>query len=231
MPSDSVTANAFLYKLTPVADSCAYAAPKGDGAYGTQHVTGNVDMMSATNIVPNLRFSATEVNVPGQYYTAGFPGEPTLQEWFGVCYDGGFTAADEGEYTFVTAVDDSVAISVDGKLLFNNNDGMITPSVENNLSSGLTTTACKEAGTFQQDSNPLSAPSVHLTAGKHSIMIQYMQGWPVYLGVQIWLLPPGESYEYNATSAPTPPSYTLLQMTGPPNGVLACPHPVSSPSN
>jgi hypothetical protein len=207
MPSDSVTANAFLYKLTPVADSCAYAAPKGDGAYGTQHVTGNVDMMSATNIVPNLRFSATEVNVPGQYYTAGFPGEPTLQEWFGVCYDGGFTAADEGEYTFVTAVDDSVAISVDGKLLFNNNDGMITPSVENNLSSG------------------------HLTAGKHSIMIQYMQGWPVYLGVQIWLLPPGESYEYNATSAPTPPSYTLLQMTGPPNGVLACPHPVSSPSN
>ena len=197
-------AHAFLYSLTAIPYAGAYL--------GT---TGSVDLLTASDIIPDVQLYTNEINVPLQSYTLGFPGYPELTSWFGVCYDGALTVPTDGAYTLVTAVDDSVAIWIDGDLLMNNNDGAITSFVENNMANA---TAADHGTAYHPGA--VAGPSVNLIAGTHTVMIKYLQAWPTQLGVQVWLYSPGQNFVANST----PSSLNLMQLTGPMNGILNCPH-------
>jgi hypothetical protein len=203
-PSVPTEAHAYLYNLTPVSDS--------DGQGG---VTGSVDLITAADRIQDVDLYTTDVNVPLENYTQGFPGYTSLTSWFGVCYDGGYTAPMSGNYTLVTAVDDSVAIWIDGNLVMNSNDGTVSSTITNDYVNG----SGPNATQFNPD--PVAAPSINLSAGPHSVMIEYMQAWPTQLGVQVWIYGPVDS-SFNAGS--TPPSSQLMQLSGPPGGVFNCPH-------
>jgi hypothetical protein len=195
-------AHAFLYKLTPIPDS------RGLGG-----VVGSVNLITADDIIPQLSFYTTRIDIPNRTWLAGFPGFPKLTEWFGVCYDGGFDAPTAGDYRLVTAVDDSVAIWIDRYLIMNNNDGAITRLVVDNLAHG------KGPDRTRYNPGPVAAPSFYLTAGLHSVMIQYMQSYPTRIGVQVWVYPPGGIY-----AGGVPPVEELMRLAGPPHGTLNCPH-------
>lgn len=157
-------------------------------------------MLTAQTRLPNLYFSATQVDVPEEQWTLGFPGYPDLKTFFGVCYDAGYEAPSTGDYTVVASVDDTVAIWIDGNLVMADNGGTVSTTVEYNT------------GAPFNDFAPVAAPPVFLTEGTHSVMIQYLQAWPDKLGVQIWIYPPGQTYD----GASTPPDSNLMQLTGPP---------------
>jgi hypothetical protein len=70
---------AHLYLLTPIT------------GYGYEGETGAVSLLTAADIIPNEFFYATNVDVPIQQFSTGFPGYPDLTTWFGVCYDGGWS--------------------------------------------------------------------------------------------------------------------------------------------
>jgi hypothetical protein len=192
-------AHAFLYRLTPAPDPDAYAG-----------VVGSVDLITAEDIIPQVSFYTTKIDIPDRPWVKGFPGYPDLTKWFGVCYDGGFHVPIAGDYMLVTAVDDSVAIWIDEKLVMNNNDGTITNTVVSNLVHG---TGAK--GT-KYNPGPVAAPPIYLTAGLHSVMIEYMQAYPVTLGVQVWISPESRGGPFT--------SKDLMRLVGPPRGILRCPH-------
>jgi len=201
-------AHEFFYNLTPIPDASAYAA--GTGKYANQHVAGSMNLFTSQAVIANtsLAVCTTDINIPDQAWTQGFPGYPSLQEWFGVCYDGSWIAPSAGLYTFVTAVDDAIAIWIDGKLIGENDDGNIS-----------TTTVAKNTGQ-PYNPGPVAMPQVMLASGVHTVKITYYQAWPVVLGERVWVYPPGTSY----TAGATPPSANLMQLHEPIDGVLNCPY-------
>jgi hypothetical protein len=154
-------------------------------------------------------------------------------DWFGVCYDAGFTAPTTGDYTFVAEVDDGVAMWIDGKFVFDDENGEISTPPQ-----GITT----NVGGDEEDGQPMGGwisaiPPVHLTAGLHSVMIEYYQGWPNGFGVVLWALPPGGptwtnppctpevpgADSVNLGACPTPSNDYLMQLSAPPGGIYNCP--------
>jgi len=79
--------------------------------------------------------------------------------WWGLCYDGVFTATTAGNYTFTTYDDDGSAIWIDGNLLYDDEYGNKFNSV---------TTNAGTTGVWA----PVSQ-SVSLAAGPHQVMIKY----------------------------------------------------------
>jgi len=215
-PPPAPSATATLYQLTPVPNPSGYAA--GVGKYANLHESGGVFQMTAANLIPNLTYYPTVADIPDQPWTLGFPGYPQLTEWFGMCYNGGWVAPATGSYTFVVEVDDGVAMWIDGKLIFDDEDGIIsTTAVENNLGGD-------DPGAI------MDMPPVTLTAGLHQVMIKYFNGWPVVLGLILWDIPPGQSFKSTGCSpelggtCTTPPASDLMQLVAPPVGsVDACP--------
>jgi hypothetical protein len=199
-------AHAYFYQLTPIPDSSAYAA--NAGVYAGQHVAGSMSLLTPAAIIPNMDFYSTQINVSLQAWTAGFPGYTNLQEWFGLCYDATWTAPTSGSYTFVTAVDDAVALWIDGKLVGENDDGNIHSELQTMNPS------------TPYNPGPVAFKSVNLSAGAHTVEVMYYQGWPVILEVQLWAIPPGTSY----SSGSTPSNSNLMQLSSPANGALNCPH-------
>jgi hypothetical protein len=198
-------AHGYFYKLTPLADPNGFA--NGQGEYPSP-VDGSMSLLTSDNVIPGLQFYATEINVPLQPWTSGFPGFADLQEWFGLCYDANWTAAVDGDYTFVTAVDDAAALWIDGQLVGENDDGDIGTVIQvQNTGHG-------------PGPDPRAFDPVHLSAGTHSVKIMYYQGWPVSLAVQIWALPPGTPF----TDAKSLSPMNLMQLAAPASGAMTCPH-------
>jgi hypothetical protein len=185
---DSTGAHAFLYQLTPLSNR-----------NGLQGQAGNVNLLTAANRITDVEFYATQIDVPDQDFSAGFPGYPNLNTWFGVCYDGGYQATVTGQYTFTTAADDGVAIWVDGVLLDDYEDNVAYSRITTNT------------GSQGNNMTPAAAPTITLLAGLHDIVVKYYQGWASNLGVQVWV------------QAPNQPQ-AVMQLVNPPNGVLNCPH-------
>ncbi|MGE3622520.1 MAG: PA14 domain-containing protein [Bdellovibrionales bacterium] len=187
--ADTTGAHAYLYALTPL-------SVRG----GLQGYGGNVNLLKASNRIPDVEFYASQINVPSQNFSLGFPGYPDLTTWFGICYDGGYNAPTSGNYTFVTAADDGVALWVDGNFVSDYEDNEVYTQIVTNT------------GAAPNNMVPRSSPSVYLTAGTHHIMIKYYQGWATALGIQMWVKPPNSSKK------------TLLTLENPPNGQISCPH-------
>src|ERR1700743_1416160 len=66
---------------------------------------------------------ASEINIPGQKWSAGFPGLRERFEYFGIEYTGTFKPLRTGYYLFKVISDDGSKLYIDDKLLLNN-DGI-----------------------------------------------------------------------------------------------------------
>jgi len=206
-PSDvNGRAHAFLYSLTPISN------PQGFGGQ-----SGTVNLIQASNRIRQLEFYPTEINVPDQDWSRGFPGYPNINQWFGVCYDGGFNVPVAQEYTIVTVADDGVAVWIDDRLVTDNED-FLGNHVVGVGHQDIQTPPYFSGG----DGGELGVASrpIHLSAGLHGVIVKYWQGWPSYLGVQVWAIPSS----HFRRSGGFPPNSYLMQLVGPPGGVLKCPH-------
>ncbi len=199
-------AHAFLYRLTPI--------PNPGGMQG---LSGTVNLIKSSNRIRQLEFYTTVINVPDRQWNLGFPGYSQLTEWFGVCYDGGFNVPVAGRYTIVTIADDGVAVWIDGKLLNENEDflGNHAFGSEYGNIEGRPYFSGGDGGEAGIASKP-----VYLTAGLHGVIVKYWQGWPSYLGVQVWAIP---SRRFSKRGG-FPPNADLMPLVGPPDGILNCPH-------
>jgi len=199
-------AHAFLYRLTPVPN------PRG-----LQGLSGTVNLIKSSNRILQLEFYTNEINVPDRAWTRGFPGYPDLNSWFGVCYDGGFDITEAGAYVIVTIADDGVAVWIDDTLVNDNEDFLGKgrfASRHRDIESGPYFSAGPglEAG--------IASKPIYLAAGSHDVVVKYWQGWPSYLGVRVWAIPSSRF----STSRGQPRAADLMQLVGPPNGTLKCPH-------
>lgn len=121
-----------------------------------------------------LTFCSPNINIANRLFTEGFPEIPNLVEWFGVMYRGTLVVSTAGTYTFALGSDDGANLYIDNQLVVNN-DGIHA-----------FTTATGQAS---------------LTAGNHTLRVDYVQGPRDYIGVQLFWTPPGSSQEIVPTSA------------------------------
>lgn len=203
-PNPPPGADVFFYSLTPIPNSAGMAASVGQ--YAGQHVAGSMSLLTSQSRITNLNAYAPQLNVSDQAWSLGFPGHPNLKEWFGLCYDGTWTAPASGAYTFVTAVDDAVAIWIDGQLIGENDGGTVNSTNQMDLGTPFSP-------------NPVAFPAVNITAGQHQVKIMYYQAWPTELEIQVWALPPGLAY----TAGSTPSDSNVLQLSSPVAGSVSCP--------
>lgn len=120
----------------------------------------------------------TELNVPSQSFTQGFPGVTKRFEWFAIDYTGRFWIEKPGTYQFALASDDGSKLYIDDQLIIDN-DG--EHPVETKTS------------------------SVVLAGGIHRIRVSYFQGPRFYLALQLHVAGPGEQLRIFSTDEFKPP--------------------------
>ncbi|MES1165355.1 MAG: VWD domain-containing protein, partial [Verrucomicrobiota bacterium] len=127
---------------------------------------------------PLTTFEAANLDVPLQSFTAGFPGFPQLIQWFAIRLRGVLTVDTPGSYQFETLSDDGSNVYL-LDLSAGAADGgapALTQVVSNDgvhaFAGGL-------------------GPSTTLAAGRYEIIIDYFQGPPTGLGIQLFWLVPG----------------------------------------
>ena len=96
-------------------------------------------------------------------FDKGFPGVDVRFEWFAIRYTGSFNVATAGAYKFNVLSDDGAVVSVDGNKVLDN-DGQHAPKNAN--------------------------ATVTLTAGKHTLQLDYFQGPRYQVALQLWVTPP-----------------------------------------
>lgn len=140
----------------------------GDSVPISHGLTGKVFLLpDTTRSLPDFdtltplpdRVYASEINVPWQKWSAGFPGLRGRFEWFGIEYTGSFQPHRAGVYHFVLNSDDGSKLFIDDKL-FLNNDGI-------------------HAEWQVRD-------SIYLSDSLHSIKIDYFQGPRYELALQLY---------------------------------------------
>jgi hypothetical protein len=113
---------------------------------------------------PTAVLYAKQLNIAPRSFEAGFPGVDKRFEWFAVRYTGNFTVATAGAFKFHVLSDDGCLIYVDGAKVLDN-DGVHPP--QNHVE------------------------TVQLTAGQHTIQVDYFQGPKFDIALQFWVTPPG----------------------------------------
>ena len=105
------------------------------------------------------------LNVPLQDFTAGFPGVPNRFEWFAIDYSGRFWVSKKGKYQFVLESDDGSVLSVDDRVVIDND--------------GIHSVLAKKG-------------SVSLREGVHQIRISYFQGPRLHVALRLLVARPGQ---------------------------------------
>lgn len=123
---------------------------------------------SYADLTPISVVYACEWDIPPRAWEQGFPGVADRFEWFAIRYSGAFRLAQGGEYTFRVSSDDGAKVTIDGKLVIDN-DGQHPP---------------KEA-----------RGTVKLDAGDHAMVLEYFQGPRYHINLQLWVTPPGKPEE------------------------------------
>jgi hypothetical protein len=194
--------NPFGGECTATATSCAggqacesvYAMPGTDAACGFSQACGSTDDMTAADKLGGTQLCTQSINIPIQDYTTGWPGNPSLNQWFGVCFDAGYTAPVAGYYVIALAnVDDGAALWING------NDFSLASAAIN-----------AQGSAALNHPNGNAAATVYLNAGLQDLVIKYWQGWPSLLGIQLVVTPPGGQPQ-------------IMPLTSPPGGVRHCP--------
>jgi len=107
---------------------------------------------------------ASKWDVPERPFRSGFPGVTDRFEWFALDYRGPIYVPVAGEYKFRLGSDDGAVLYLDG-----------TPAVDNDGVHGFN----EREGT------------VTLAKGDHEFRLSFFQGPADYLGLQLWVTPPG----------------------------------------
>jgi len=105
------------------------------------------------------------LNIPERSFTEGFPGVTDRYEFFGLIYQARFQVEKAGKYGWSLHSDDGSRLWIDGKEVINN-DGVHG---------------------FESQSS-----KIDLGVGIHDIKVWFFQGPANYLGIQLFIEPPGE---------------------------------------
>lgn len=100
-----------------------------------------------------------KIDVPLRNWTSGFPGVPGRNQWFAVVYTGHFKVKKTGSYIFRLLSDDGAKLFIDKKLIIDN-DGIHGPGSR--------------------------LGEVKLDDSKHSIRLEYFQGPPTEIALQLF---------------------------------------------
>lgn len=114
---------------------------------------------------PVSRVRARVLDVTPRDWTSSFPGAGDRLEWFSIDYSGKFHVSQGGHYGFRLLSDDGSLLSIDGKLVVDN-DGLHSPASARGW--------------------------VDLDPGQHQIHVQYYQGPRTEVALQLFVTPPGE---------------------------------------
>ncbi len=140
----------------------------------------------------------TELNVPSQSFTQGFPGVTKRFEWFAIDYTGKFWIANPGTYKFSLTSDDGSKLFIDDELLIDN-DG--------------------------EHPAQTKTSAVALEGGIHRIRVSYYQGPRFHVALQLHVAAPGEELRIFSTDEFKPPPdpetwvYPAVQKPNPAAGV------------
>lgn len=121
-----------------------------------------------TSLQPVSALYACEWDIPPRQWDQGFPGIAERFEWFAIRYAGQFRVAEAGEYTFRLSSDDGSKLTIDGKLVIDND---------------------------QQHPPKSASGKVQLAAGDHQMVLEYFQGPRFEINLQLWVSPPGQGEE------------------------------------
>jgi outer membrane protein OmpA-like peptidoglycan-associated protein len=138
------------------------ALAQGGGGFGTAGAVpfavqgriyyipeGTEQLPDFSRLRPVGTISTTQLNIPPQSFTAGFPGVTDRFEWFAIDYRGRINLPQAGTYTFRLTSDDGSKLFIDGREVVDN-DGI--------------------HGVESRDAE------VTLTAGLHELRVPYFQG-------------------------------------------------------
>jgi len=106
------------------------------------------------------------LDVSPRSYASGFPGVTHRLEWYALQFDGPFTVAQAGDFTFRLECDDGARLFIDEQLVVDH-DGIHPPS--------------SKSGT------------IHLGAGGHSIQVQYFQGPKEQIALRVFAAQGGQA--------------------------------------
>jgi hypothetical protein len=105
-------------------------------------------MPNFDDLVPFAVLYTSQLNIPSQTFSGGFPGALQQDEWFGIQYTGTFQVPAAGKFTFSLTSDDGAILYIDGRKAIDN-DGVHT---------------AKSA-----------SQQVDLAAGSHALKLDYFQ--------------------------------------------------------
>jgi hypothetical protein len=123
----------------------------------------NYDALTPVSVV-----YACEWDIAPRSWDQGFPGIADRFEWFAIRYAGAFRTSVAGEYAFRISSDDGAKLTVDGRLVVDD-DGQHPP---------------REA-----------RGKVQLAAGDHAMVLEYFQGPRYQINLQLWVTPPNKPEE------------------------------------
>jgi hypothetical protein len=113
--------------------------------------------------------------IPNRAWSDGFPGQPSLIEWFAIRATSSLTVAATGKHYFKLNADDGAKLYIDGQLVVDN-DG--------------------------QHAEKAVVGSINLTKGQHDIVIEYFQGPRYHIALELfWKTPGSSTYAYVPASA------------------------------
>ncbi|HET9238109.1 MAG TPA: PA14 domain-containing protein [Oligoflexus sp.] len=113
--------------------------------------------------------------IPNRAWSDGFPGQPSLIEWFAIRATSNLTTNSNGKYYFKLNADDGAKLYIDGQLVVDN-DG--------------------------QHAEKAVVGSINLTKGQHEIVVEYFQGPRYHIALELfWKTPGSSTYTYVPASA------------------------------
>ncbi len=113
-----------------------------------------------TSLTPIGTLFTNEINISDRDFTEPFPGVPKgRDEWFGVRYQGPLTITEAGTYQFATNSDDGSKLYIDNQLVVDND--------------------------FQHGQQTRSN-TIELSAGVHTLRVEYFQGPRVRIALQVY---------------------------------------------
>jgi hypothetical protein len=126
-----------------------------------------------SNMQPIASIKSLNFDIPHQIFSLGFPGFPELQTWFQIKYDGFIRISEAGQYAFKVFADEFSKL----RIYDNNNQEILYFESGNSFP--------------LHESDP-----VQLEKNVYRFELDYFQGWPQHLGLQLyWKEPDVEEYK------------------------------------
>jgi len=156
-----------FHSVIPIKIAAQDSLAFGDRNWVSEALMGRIYFLpDTTHNLPNfdtLKVQGTvyakKIDVPVRHWTTGFPGVPGRNQWFAVVYTGQFKVKKPGKYFFRLMSDDGAKLFIDKKLVIDN-DGIHGPN--------------SRLGEIKLDDS------------KHSIRVEYFQGPPTEIALQLF---------------------------------------------